>query len=61
MNLITSDEYLAYTLTILAAYGQVVVPPRTGKPEHPEVPYKVAQPELQYATVHKTREKGRGL
>lgn len=59
MNLITSDEYPAYPPAILNAYGQVVVPPHTGKPGRPQAPYKVAPPELQYATVHKTREKGR--
>jgi len=59
MNLITSDEYPAYKAALLSAYGQEVVPPRTGNPGRPQVPYKVAPPELQYATVHKTREKGR--
>jgi IS1 family transposase len=59
MNLITSDEYPAYKAAILNAYGQVVVPPRTGKPGRPKASYKVAPPELRYATVHKTREKGR--
>ena len=39
MNLITSDEYPAYPPAILAAYGQVVVPPRTGKPGRPKAPY----------------------
>jgi len=59
MNLMTSDEYPAYKTALLNAYGQEVVPPRTGKPGRPKAPYKVAPPELQYATVHKTREKGR--
>ena len=59
MNLITSDEYPAYKAAILNAYGTEVVPPRTGKPGRPQAPYQVAPPELQYATVHKTREKGR--
>jgi hypothetical protein len=59
MNLITSDEYPAYKAAILNAYGTEVVPPRTGKPGRPKTPYKLAPPELQYATVHKTREKGR--
>jgi IS1 family transposase len=59
MHLITSDEYRAYPPAILDAYGMQVVPPRTGKPGRPKAPYKVAPPELQYATVHKTREKGR--
>lgn len=59
MNLITSDEYPAYQAALLNAYGTEVVPPRTGKPGRPQAPYKVAPPELQYATIHKTREKGR--
>ncbi len=59
MNLMTSDEYPAYKTALLNAYGQEVVPPRTGKPGRPKAPYKVAPPELQDATVHKTRDKGR--
>jgi IS1 family transposase len=59
MNLITSDEYPAYQAALLNAYGTEVVPPRTGKPGRPQAPYKGAPPELQYATIHKTREKGR--
>jgi IS1 family transposase len=59
MHLITSDEYRAYKPAILNAYGTEIVPPRTGKPGRPKAPYKVAPPELRYATVHKTREKGR--
>lgn len=58
-NLITSDEYPVYETELLEAYGHEVVPPRTGKPGRPQQPYKVAPPELKYATVHKTREKGR--
>jgi len=61
MNLRTSDEYPADKMALLNAYGQEVGPPRTGKPGRPKAPYKVAPPELQYATVHKTREKGRGV
>jgi hypothetical protein len=59
MNLLTSDEYPADKAAILNTYGIEVVPPRTGKPGRPQAPYKVAPLELQYATVHKTREKGR--
>jgi len=59
MNLSTSDEYPAYKAAMLNAYGTEVVPPHTGKPGRPKAPYKVAPLELQYATVHKTREKGR--
>jgi IS1 family transposase len=59
MNLITTDEYAAYETAILQAYGEEVVPPRTGKRGRPRSPYRVAPVGLNYATVHKTREKGR--
>ncbi len=58
-NLITTDEYSAYEGAILAAFGAEVVPPRTGRPGRPRKPYKVAPAGLNYATVHKTRKKGR--
>lgn len=59
MNLMTSDEYPVYETEILEAYGETVVPPRSGKPGRPALPYKVPPANLQYATVHKIREKGR--
>jgi IS1 family transposase len=59
MNLITTDEYAVYETEILEAYGETVEPPRTGKPGRPAKPYKVPPKDLQYATVHKIREKGR--
>ena len=59
LRLLTSEEYPASKPALLNASGQEVVPPRTGKPGRPKAPYKVAPPELQYTTVHKTREKGR--
>lgn len=59
MNLMTSDDYPAYKSALLDASGTTVVPPRTGKPRRPQAPYTVAPPELHYATVHETREKGR--
>lgn len=59
MNLITTDEYPVYETEILEAYGETVVPERTGKPGRPAQPYKVPPAGLKYATVHKTREKGR--
>ena len=59
MNLITSDEYAPYKTAILKAYGEEVTPLRTGKPGRPQGPYHVPPPDLNYATVHKTREKGR--
>jgi hypothetical protein len=59
MNLITSDEYKPYRQAILKAYGEQVVPKRTGKPGRPKEPYYKASSKLRYATVHKTRRKGR--
>lgn len=59
MNLITTDEYPVYETEILEAYGETVVPERTGKPGRPAKPYKVPPAGLKYATVHKTRENGR--
>jgi hypothetical protein len=56
---ITTDEYAPDKEAILEVYGQEVVPPRTGKPGRPRKPYKVAPEGLHYATVHKTRKKGR--
>lgn len=58
-RLITTDEYSAYEGAILEAFGVEVVPPRTGRPGRPRGPYKVAPEDLNYATVHKTRKKGR--
>ena len=57
--LITTDEYAPYPGAILEVFGEEVVPPRTGKPGRPRKPYKVAPEGLNYATVHKTRKKGR--
>ena len=59
MDLITTDGYPAYEQAILAAYGETITPPRTGKRGRPRAPYKVAPPGLTYAVVEKTREKGR--
>jgi IS1 family transposase len=58
-NLITSDEYPAYREAILQAYGEEVVPSRTGRPGRPKKPYNVPPKRLKYATVHKTRKNGR--
>jgi IS1 family transposase len=57
-ELITTDEYSPDEGAILEAFGEVVVPPRTGKPARPRKPYKVAPEGLNSATVHKTRKKG---
>jgi IS1 family transposase len=57
--LITTDEYAPYEGAILEVFGEEVVPPRTGKRGRPCKPYKVASAGLNYATVRKTRKKGR--
>jgi IS1 family transposase len=59
MRLLTTDEYAPYQQAILKTYGRRVTPPRTGKPGRPAGPRWLAPPELNYATVHKTRQKGR--
>lgn len=59
MDLITTDEYAPYRGAILQAYGETVTPPRSGKPGRPRQSYKVPPAGLNYATVHKTRDKGR--
>jgi IS1 family transposase len=59
LNLITTDEYPAYKQAILKVYGDQVVPPRTGRRGRPKASYHVPPTDLNYATVHKTREKGR--
>jgi IS1 family transposase/transposase-like protein len=58
-ELITTDEYAPYAGAILEAFGEEVMPPRTGQPGRPRKPYKVAAAGLTYATVHKVRKKGR--
>jgi IS1 family transposase len=59
MDLITTDGYPAYAEAILAAYGETITPPRTGKRGRPRAAYKVAPEGLTYAVVEKAREKGR--
>ncbi|MCH8840472.1 MAG: hypothetical protein IH831_07295 [Planctomycetes bacterium] len=59
MRLITSDEYKPYKGAILKAYGEKITPPRSGKPGRPCGSYYKPPDDLQYATVHKTRENGR--
>ena len=59
MRLMTSDGYPAYETAILDAYGETVVPPRTGKPGRPKGAYKTPPADLVYATVEKVRSKGR--
>lgn len=59
MNLMTSDEYKPYKKAILKAYGRRTKPPKTGKRGRPKGSRLVPEKGLKYATVHKTRSKGR--
>ena len=59
MDLIVTDEYIAYEAAILNAYGRHVTPPRTGQRGRPKGPRIMPPEELLYATVHKTRRTGR--
>jgi hypothetical protein len=59
MNLITSDEYKPYKKAILKAYGRNIKPHATGKRGRPKGSRRVPAKGLKYATVHKTRYKGR--
>lgn len=59
MRLMTSDSDPAYETAILEAYGEAVVPPRTGKPGRPKGASKTPPADLVYATVEKVRSKGR--
>lgn len=58
-TLLTSDEWSAYPEAILKVFGEVVVPPRTGKPGRPAGPRVEPPSGMCYATVHKTREGNR--
>jgi IS1 family transposase len=58
-ELISSDEWPGYPEAIKEVFGVEVTPPRTGKPGRPAGPRKVTPEGLNYATVHKRREKGR--
>jgi hypothetical protein len=59
MGLITTDENAPYRGAILEVYGETITPPRSGLRGRPRKGYKVAPTGLAYATVHKTRSKGR--
>ena len=57
--LMTADDYGPYRKYLLETYGEEVRPAPTGKPGRPRKPYKVAPPELLFASLHKTRAKGK--
>jgi hypothetical protein len=58
-ELLTRDEWSAYPEAVLGVFGRVVVPPRTGRPGRPAGPRVEPPAGMCYATVHKTRKKGR--
>ena len=58
-RLMTSDEYKPYKKAILKAFGFKRTPKRTGKRGRPKGTRYRPKPGLVYATVHKTRVKGR--
>jgi hypothetical protein len=55
----TSDELPHYEDSILEMFHHVITPEPTGKRGRPQEPYKEILPEIDYATIHKTRENGR--
>ncbi len=58
-DLITSDEYPVYPEVVRSVFGEARVPPRTGRPGRPAGLRVVLPEDLCYATVHKTRARGR--
>lgn len=54
----TSDELPHYEDSILEMFHHVITPEPTGKRGRPQEPYIEILPEIDYATVHKTRENG---
>ena len=57
--LFTSDELPHYERVIFENFHSTREVFRTGKPGRPKNPEKVIDPEINYAVVHKTREKGK--
>jgi IS1 family transposase len=56
--LFVSDELVDYKTVLQEHYSTEVQVPPTGKRGRPRKPKKVLDPEIDYATVHKTRENG---
>ena len=57
--LFTSDELVHYETVLGEVYSEEIPVERTGKRGRPRKPERKIDPELDYAVVHKTREKGR--
>lgn len=57
--LFVSDELPHYADGLKELFHELVQPKPTGRPGRPKKPEKIIDEDLDYATVHKTREKGR--
>jgi IS1 family transposase len=57
--LYVSDELICYKTVLQESYSREVPIVPTGKRGRPRLPEKILNPELDYATVHKTREHGK--
>jgi len=57
--LFTSDELPHYQTALLENFSHQENQPKTGKRGRPKKPKLVIDPELQYATIHKTRKNGK--
>ncbi|PJC73974.1 MAG: hypothetical protein CO012_07685 [Syntrophobacterales bacterium CG_4_8_14_3_um_filter_49_14] len=57
--LFTSDELPHYQTVLLEHFSHLEEQPKTGKRGRPKQPRIVVDPELKYATVHKTRQNGK--
>jgi len=57
--LFVSDELAHYKNCLLEQYHELLNPEPTGRPGRPRNPLKIVQDDLDYVTVHKTREGGR--
>lgn len=57
--LFTSDELPHYKTALAESHSTLIPVPPTGKRGRPKKPIVRIDPELQYATVHKTRENGK--
>jgi IS1 family transposase len=57
--LFVSDELPHYEHALIHLYSTEVMPPRTGKRGRPRGPLRIIEDDLDYATVHKCRSKGR--
>lgn len=55
--LFTSDELPHYKTALVEHYSHLEDEPKTGKRGRPKKPKTVIDPDLKYATVHKTRDK----